>query len=861
MDDEESNRRINDVYSKWEKKAPSLEDRVRATHNTGRSNAWENAFADHDVSAGRVERKMRQSKPRRRNMGGRGGGNSGRGGGGGHIALGALPPYAPKFAFDSGFSASESVCAIKHVFCGDSCTTCTAISKAKFTDKMLHLNSGHKNVLTVRPPVTASSFSHAAPYLSSAFSKHIAGSYPQVYKDVLASSRVKASIDQVVREEVIARNDSVPGAEAGIRRSVVKQAQSIAHSLSSSVSDVAIRCIGWLVYHVLRKLVTSLDIRYEEVKMLRKAMEERVPIVLLPTHRSHLDSLILLFVMFITEQQIPRTVAGDNLNLPLIATLFRNHGSFFIRRRLDQEEGKKDTLYRGILQEHIEQLLKQNQTLMFYTEGSRSRSGKVGEPKLGLMSVVVDAVVEGSISDIYLVPTSIAYDRTLESNSLASELMGHPKENETLWNTLCGLWRMLTGSIGQVRVNFGQPFSVNEYVRKQPHQLSQSDTGDSDSTQSSPAGGNTQVVSGRRSLVQSLGMHVRSTMERLVPAMSTHIVSCLLLTRFRRGVQMSQLCESYEWLENALRENRRDIGFTGSPAEAVSHACRVLSDVVDVSPVEIDDANCDEREDCFVTPSLTLPSVFQMTTCAAQILPSFLVESVMACSLHSMVYSSQKFIQNRTCEIDITQSELLTVAEDVCNLLRKEFDFTLPCQPLKTVLTSSLEKLMNRSVLSSPSSNAYSQRYRAETDVWDEEAEVGGSIKLKLKLSAYSRDWIQFFQSLLRPQLEIYWITTRQLCVLLDDGMEESKFVEAVKEQLQERLDAGLTEYSETVTVNPVRNAVKALLEDGTLVLEQGDAAAAGGDDDAPQLLFLAPEMCSQGAIDGLACSINDLMA
>ena len=68
MDDEESNRRINDVYSKWEKKAPSLEDRVRATHNTGRSNAWENAFADHDVSAGRVERKMRQSKPRRRNV-------------------------------------------------------------------------------------------------------------------------------------------------------------------------------------------------------------------------------------------------------------------------------------------------------------------------------------------------------------------------------------------------------------------------------------------------------------------------------------------------------------------------------------------------------------------------------------------------------------------------------------------------------------------------------------------------------------------------------------------------------------------------------------------------------------------------
>ena len=49
----------------------------------------------------------------------------------------------------------------------------------------------------------------------------------------------------------------------------------------------------------------------------------------------------------------------------------------------------------------------------------------------GLLSVVMDCYLTGRVADIQLVPISISYDRTLEENLFAKELLGIPKPKES----------------------------------------------------------------------------------------------------------------------------------------------------------------------------------------------------------------------------------------------------------------------------------------------------------------------------------------------------------------------------------------------------------------------------------------------
>jgi len=50
-------------------------------------------------------------------------------------------------------------------------------------------------------------------------------------------------------------------------------------------------------------------------------------------------------------------------------------------------------------------------SLLIIVEGSRSRTGKAMVPKSGLLSVVVNAVTEGVVQDVNIVPVNISYEK------------------------------------------------------------------------------------------------------------------------------------------------------------------------------------------------------------------------------------------------------------------------------------------------------------------------------------------------------------------------------------------------------------------------------------------------------------------
>jgi glycerol-3-phosphate O-acyltransferase 1/2 len=61
--------------------------------------------------------------------------------------------------------------------------------------------------------------------------------------------------------------------------------------------------------------------------------------------------------------------------------MMRSVGGFFIKRRLDQREGKRDTLYRAILHSYMERSILGDNDLEFFIEGGRTRTGKPCNPK------------------------------------------------------------------------------------------------------------------------------------------------------------------------------------------------------------------------------------------------------------------------------------------------------------------------------------------------------------------------------------------------------------------------------------------------------------------------------------------------
>jgi glycerol-3-phosphate O-acyltransferase len=178
------------------------------------------------------------------------------------------------------------------------------------------------------------------------------------------------------------------------------------------------------------------------------------PVVLVPCHRSHFDYLILSYIFHSEFLSPPHIAAGINLSFFPMGMLFRGAGAYFIRRTFEGNE-----LYKAAFREYLAYLIREGYTQEFFIEGGRSRTGKILTPKLGMLSAIVHAFLQGVRSDLYLVPVSIVYERLVEEEAYKRELMGEEKEKENLL-ALVRARAVLKRNYGKAYVSFGEPISL-----------------------------------------------------------------------------------------------------------------------------------------------------------------------------------------------------------------------------------------------------------------------------------------------------------------------------------------------------------------------------------------------------------------
>ena len=168
------------------------------------------------------------------------------------------------------------------------------------------------------------------------------------------------------------------------------------------------------------------------------------------------------------ENDLPpgHLIGGDNMAVFPLGLLARRSGTVFIRRSF-----RDDRVYKATLRRYIDYLLEKRFTLSWAIEGTRSRSGKLGPPRLGMLAYVVDAWRRGRVEDVVLVPVSISYDQIVELADYAAEQKGAKKRPEsTSW--FVGFVSGIRAPHGKMYVRFGETLSLADYFGRRGDETS-----------------------------------------------------------------------------------------------------------------------------------------------------------------------------------------------------------------------------------------------------------------------------------------------------------------------------------------------------------------------------------------------------
>ena len=298
--------------------------------------------------------------------------------------------------------------------------------------------------------------------------------------------------------------------------------------------------LGWLWKRIFEGIDTDKRGATKVREYARKG-----PLIFIPSHKSHIDYLVLNYVLYGHYMHIPRIAAGQNLAFWPLGHIFRKSGAFFIRRSF---KGAK--LYSEVFSRYVKALLEEGHPIEFYIEGGRSRNGKLRLPKIGFLSILLQAYEQGFCKDLVFVPVSIIYDRIIEESSYIKEIGGGNKEKESL-RQFINARRFLKRRYGTIYIRFSQPFSLNEYLAEKKLEV--------------------------KDVHRQLAYHIANSINEVSLVTPLSLVSTAILANHRRGFYISELQDSVDSFMKFLQKYDIPLSSTLSdPSKAVLDTIALL---------------------------------------------------------------------------------------------------------------------------------------------------------------------------------------------------------------------------------------------------------------------------------------------
>ncbi len=240
---------------------------------------------------------------------------------------------------------------------------------------------------------------------------------------------------------------------------IYKKADGYLDEIAARYSLAVIKIGSVIVKWILQTMFEGVVVNNEMLAKV-KNMSQKGPLILMPCHKSHIDYLILSYVLYNNNMPCPLIAAGKNLSFWPIGSLFRAGGAFFIRRTF-----KGAVLYAKVFSGYIYKLLEEGFNIELFIEGGRSRTGKLIIPQLGLLSILLGAYKKGACDDMILVPIYIGYDQVLEESSYIHEIEGGQKKPESLLQVIKA-GKLLKKKYGKIYIKFHEPVSLNKILSR-----------------------------------------------------------------------------------------------------------------------------------------------------------------------------------------------------------------------------------------------------------------------------------------------------------------------------------------------------------------------------------------------------------
>ncbi len=565
---------------------------------------------------------------------------------------------------------------------------------------------------------------------------------PRLLEEVMRDRSLRKSL-----EELAVETSRAPEA---VQRQARRDLTSIASRLNPTVAALTVPVMRW----VFSRMYEGLEI--DEAGFERAmATARRAPIVLVPSHKSHIDYLVMSYVLWNRGYSIPLVAAGANLSFWPLGPFLRRVGAFFLRRSFKGDPG-----YTAVFKAYVKKLVHDGVLQEFFPEGGRSRTGKLLAPKLGMITWEVEAILDGVRNDLIFIPVAIDYEKVVESSAHSRELSGGEKRPEDL-KGLLQTPKVLASNYGRIHLGFEEPISLAEFAYARGVSL--------------------RAISEeeKKSLVRALGHRIMFGIARASTLTPQALVASALLAHRRRGITSREVTERINLLRQVADEEQARLSpvLRNAPSDPtvlgpVQDAMRIFCSDGMVKVAEVRDQVIYHPED-----SRRAEMSFYKNTLLNLLAPRSLVANAVLASPGGS-----------------TLEEAKEKALFLSRLFKFEFIYRVGVT-FDELFLASLERLERIGLV------------------------VRQGDRVKVAPEPHSQPQLEFFCDLLQDYLESYLIAALTLGELANSSTWEKKdFVKAALETGQAEFLAGRLESAESLSRPSIENALLYLVDQGLLV-------------------------------------------
>ncbi len=368
----------------------------------------------------------------------------------------------------------------------------------------------------------------------------------QILTSLLANDNV---IEAIKREQ---KKKKIPYAKAQ------KLAYKYADEIASNYSYKTVRFMSSILSWVWNKIYGGIAVtNAERVRNLASDHE----IVYVPCHRSHIDYLLLSYVLYYEGLVPPHIAAGINLNFWPIGGVLRRGGAFFIRRSFS---GNK--LYTAVFNAYFHSLLDRGIPVEFFPEGGRSRTGRLLQPKTGMMGMMIQNYMKGCRKPIMIVPVYVGYERMMEGKNYVKEMQGGAKKKESM-GQLLKVRNQLKQRYGKVFVNFAEPINLENWLTNNVPDWKQTNTNERPPWLSEK--------------VLALGEQCMTHINQSAAINCVNLTSLILLSTQRHTLGKRELMSQIEWYLSIIKKvpYSQDVTISNDNAASLIEEAKTLGAV------------------------------------------------------------------------------------------------------------------------------------------------------------------------------------------------------------------------------------------------------------------------------------------